>query len=94
VHAYCAAIADDEQFATQATLADDEPEPSISAPRQSIGPGTAPSFHPDAPDCAEPGMTRIWQYGESTTGGNSTDVDEVLPGTAGLLAPDGTVTAG
>jgi len=92
VKAYCAAIAHDPQLASEATLADDEPEPAISAPRQTIGPANAPRFAPDEPACAKPGITRIWQYGESTTGANSTDVDEVLPGTGGLLAPDGSVT--
>jgi hypothetical protein len=93
VLAYCAAIVHDPDFATHATLADDEPEPAISAPSQTIGPSTAPPFSPDVPACAAPGITRIWQYGESTTSANATDADEVLPGTAGLLAPDGIVTS-
>ena len=92
VQAYCAAVPEDPQFAAEATLADDEPEPAISAPRQTIGPADAPTFAPDAPHCAKPGVTRIWQYGESTDNANATDVDEVLPGTGGLIAPDGSVT--
>jgi Domain of unknown function (DUF1906) len=91
--AYCQSIRRDTMFAHDVQLADDEPEPAISAARHTIGPANAPRFAPDAPWCAAPSATRIWQYGESTTRGNDTDVDEVRPGTAGLLAPDGTVTS-
>ncbi|MCW2494740.1 glycoside hydrolase domain-containing protein, partial [Jatrophihabitans sp.] len=92
VHAYCTAILA-EPLLGRVVLADDEPEPEIGAPRGAIGPHNAPRFAPDRPHCADPSVTRIWQYGESLDNANATDVDEVLPGTAGLLAPDGTVTS-
>jgi hypothetical protein len=92
VRAYCAAAADDPQFRREVILADDEPEPAIGAPRGKIGPANAPPFRPDAPHCAPRSATRIWQYGESLTGANVTDVDEIMPDTPGLILPDGTVS--
>ena len=73
-------------------LADDQPEPAISAPRQTIGPGNAPRWNPRMPHCAPESATKIWQYGESTTYENVTDVDEIQPDTPGLILPDGTVS--
>jgi hypothetical protein len=90
--AYCAAVRADRQFASDVVLAQNEPEPAIGAARGRIGPANAPRFAPYVPRCAPRGVTRIWQYGESLTGENYTDVDEVVSGTHGLLAPDGSVT--
>lgn len=73
-------------------LADDEPEPAISAPRRTTGPADAPAFAPDTPSCAPARATKIWQYGESTSSANSTDIDEVQPDTPGLLDPRGATT--
>ena len=90
--AYCAAVRGDPRLRHDVILAQDEPEPAISAPAGTIGPGTAPRFAPYVPSCAPRAATKIWQYGESTTSGNVTDVDEIIPGTPGLIAPDGTAT--
>ena len=92
VRAYCEAAADDPEFRRDIILADDEPEPAIGAPRGKIGPANAPPFQPDAPHCAPRSATKIWQYGESLTSENVTDVDEIMPDTPGLILPDGTVS--
>ena len=90
--AYCAVIATDREFATHVILDANEPEPQLGAPRGTIGPRTAPRFAPDLPWCTPPGVVKIWQYGESTSGENYTDVDQADPNTPGLLAPDGSIT--
>lgn len=90
--AYCAAARHDSLFRREVILAQDEPEPAIGAPRATIGPANAPKFSPDHPSCAPPGVTKIWQYGESLNPDNLTDVDEIQPDTPGLLMPDGSVT--
>lgn len=90
--AYCAAVRADPRFAHDVALAQNQPEPAIGAARGTIGPSNAPRFAPYVPSCAPSGVTRIWQYGESLSSENYTDVDEIVPGTRGLLAPDGSVT--
>jgi hypothetical protein len=90
--AYCAAVAADISFARDITLAQDEPEPQIGAPRRLIGPANAPPFHPYRPHCAPEKKIRIWQYTESRDSGNDTDADEIRPGTHGILTPTGQVT--
>jgi hypothetical protein len=92
--AYCAVIATDRDFATHVILDANEPEPALGAPRGTIGPRTAPKWAPDIPWCTPPGVVKIWQYGESTSGENYTDVDQADPNTPGMLAPDGTITGG
>jgi hypothetical protein len=92
VRAYCEAADADPRFRSDIILADDEPEPAIGAPRGRIGPSTAPPFRPDTPHCAPESATKIWQYGESLTAENATDVDEIRPDTPGLILPDGTVS--
>ena len=92
VRAYCEAAAHDPQFRRDVILADDQPEPAIGAPRGAIGPSNAPPFHPRVPHCAPADATKIWQYGESLTYENVTDVDEIMPDTPGLILPDGTVS--
>lgn len=92
VHAYCDVLRHHPVFRREVVLADDEPEPAIGAPAGTIGPANAPRFGPDAPHCAPREATKIWQYGESTSAGNATDVDEIQPDTPGLIAPDGSVT--
>ncbi len=92
VHAYCDVVGTHPVFTREVVLADDEPEPAIGAPPATIGPATAPRFAPTAPHCAPPEATKIWQYGESTSPDNYTDVDEIMPDTPGLIAPDGSVT--
>ena len=52
----------------------------------------APRFAPYAPNCARREVIRPWQYGQSTTNANQTDVDEIVRGTPGLITPDGAVT--
>ncbi len=91
--AYCAAARRDSTFRREVILAQDEPEPMIGAPRGTIGPRNAPRFTPDRPSCAAQGVTKIWQYGESLSSDNLTDVDEIRPDTPGLLMPDGSVTS-
>lgn len=91
--AYCAAARRDPVFRREVILAQDEPEPAIGAPLATIGPANAPTFSPDRPNCAPRGMTKIWQYGESLSPDNLTDVDEIQPDTPGLLMPDGSVTS-
>lgn len=90
--AYCQMIKADPAAGRDLTLADDEPEPLIGAAPGSTGPANAPRFAPDTPACAPASATRIWQYGESLSAANVTDIDEVRPGTTGLLSPDGAVT--
>jgi Domain of unknown function (DUF1906) len=90
--AYCAVIATDREFATHVVLDANEPEPQLGAPLGTIGPHTAPRFAPDIPWCTPPGVVKIWQYGESTSGENYTDVDQANPDTPGMLAPDGGIT--
>lgn len=90
--AYCAAVARDREFASHVVLDMNEPEPQISAPRNTIGPSNAPRFAPYQPSCTPPGKTMIWQYGESTDYANMTDVDQARPNTPGMLAPDGSIT--
>jgi hypothetical protein len=90
--AYCAAVGADPDFAHEVVIDGNEPEPQLGAARGTIGPAEAPRFAPYVPDCAPGGSTVIWQYGESVTPANETDVDQLIPGTAGLIAPDGTVT--
>jgi len=90
--AYCAAVARSSDFASRVLLDMDEPEPQLAAPRHTIGPANAPRYAPFEPHCTPPGRTTIWQYGESRDDDNLTDVDEALPNTPGMLAPDGSVT--
>ncbi len=90
--AYCAALAAEPRFATDVVIDGNEPEPQLGAPQGTIGPRAAPSFAPFKPWCAPSHVTKIWQYGESTDAANYTDVDQAVPFTHGLLAPDGTVT--
>ena len=90
--AYCHAIAHHAPLARHAILAQDEPEPAIGAAPDSVGPGNAPPFHPDQPACTPRGSIKIWQYGESLTTDNDTDIDEIRLNTPGLLAPTGTAT--
>jgi Domain of unknown function (DUF1906) len=92
VTAYCGVVPRHRDFTRDVVLADDEPEPAIGAPAGRIGAANAPRFHPDVPHCAPRKATKIWQYGESLTAGNATDVDEIMPDTPGLIAPDGSVT--
>jgi hypothetical protein len=89
--AYCQLIQTDPA-AIDIELADDEPEPAIGAPPGTTGPATAPAFAPDSPTCAPERATKIWQYGESTSHSNNTDIDQVQPDTAGILTPSGGVT--
>lgn len=90
--AFCAAAKRESDFLPHIVLAQDEPEPDIGAPQGSIGPRNAPHFKPKHPFCTTRAATSIWQYGESLSDDNLTDVDEIRPGTPGLLAPGGTVT--
>lgn len=90
--AYCAAAQADPAFRREVILAQDEPEPAIGAASDTIGPANAPRFAPDRPTCASTAATKIWQYGESLSAENMTDVDEIRPDTPGLLMPDGSVT--
>ncbi len=69
-----------------------EDEPLIGAPQGTTGPHNAPAFAPRSPRCAPKSTTTIWQYGESLTSANLTDIDQARPDTPGLLAPDGSVT--
>ena len=92
VRAYCEAADDDPQFRRDVVIANDQPEPAIGAPRGTIGPSNAPPFHPRMPHCAPKSATKIWQYGESLTSENVTDVDEIMPDTPGLILPDGSVS--
>ena len=89
---FCAAAERDPIFAKQIVLAQDEPEPDIGASADTIGPRTAPRFAPKHPSCVSRAAVSIWQYGESISDDNLTDVDEIRPATPGLLAADGTVT--
>ncbi|WP_375488938.1 glycoside hydrolase domain-containing protein [uncultured Jatrophihabitans sp.] len=90
--AYCRALAGDPSLGGGAELAMNENEPRIGAPRGTTGPRNAPAFHPQSPSCAPASATKIWQYGESLTTANATDIDQARPDTPGLLAPDGTAT--
>jgi hypothetical protein len=90
--AYCRALARDATMGTNVVLDMNENEPRIGAPRGSTGPHNAPRFNPNSPSCAPKFATKIWQYGESLTTANLTDIDQARPDTPGLLAPDGSVT--
>ncbi len=90
--AYCAVVRREPAFLHEVVLADNQPEPQIGAPRQTIGPHNAPRFAPSRPRCVPPGITMLWQYGESLTSDNVTDVDQLQPDLPGLIMPDGTVT--
>jgi len=90
--AYCAALPIDAGFARDVVMIANEDEPQIAAPRNTIGPHNAPKWGPKVPSCSRPEATKIWQYGESRSNDNATDVDLARPDTPGLLAPDGTVT--
>ena len=90
--AFCAAAATDPGFSSRVVLAQDEPEPDIGDAQNTTGPRNAPRFTPKHPHCTSRAATGIWQYGESISDANDTDIDEIRPGTPGLLAPDGTVT--
>lgn len=92
--AYCAALTLDPQIGADVVIDGNEPEPQIGAPSGTSGPATAPDFAPFTPACAPAGSTKIWQYGESLDAGNYVDVDQVAPGMAGLLAPDGSIAGG
>ena len=89
---YCATVKKHPDFATHVILDMNEDEPLIGAPRGRTGPHNAPRFNPLKPSCAPLSQVAIWQYGESTSPDNYTDIDQMRPGTPGLLAPDGTVT--
>jgi hypothetical protein len=89
---YCAALPMDAGFAREVVMIANEDEPDIGAARNTIGPANAPKWGPQVPDCSLPKATTIWQYGESRSGDNYTDVDQARPNTPGLLAPDGSVT--
>ena len=89
--AYCQAVRADPAFAS-VMLAQDEPEPALGAARGTIGPRNAPRFAPNRPSCVPRAAVRIWQYGESVSSANVTDVDEIRPGTPGLLLPDGSAS--
>ncbi len=91
--AYCGALARDSTFGTRVILDMNEDEPRIGAPRRSTGPPNAPRFTPNSPRCAPKSATKIWQYGESLTSANLTDIDQARPDTPGLLTPDGSVTS-
>lgn len=90
--AYCHALALDTTLGTDAVLAMNEDELRIGAPRGSTGPHNAPRFAPKSPTCAPNAAVEIWQYGESLTSANLTDIDQARPDTPGVLAPDGTAT--
>jgi hypothetical protein len=90
--AYCHAISHHARLGRNAILAQDEPEPAIGAAADSVGPGNAPPFHPSQPNCTPRGTIKIWQYGESLTPDNETDIDEIRLNTPGLLTPNGTAT--
>jgi hypothetical protein len=90
--AYCRALTRDASLGTDVVLDMNEDEPLIGAPRGTTGPHDAPRFDPNSPRCAPRSATKIWQYGESLTAANLTDIDQARPDTAGLLAPDGSVT--
>ena len=89
--AFCDAVHADRGFARQ-PLAQDEPEPQIAKPQGTIGPANAPRFRPNVPHCIRPSRVNIWQYGESGDNADYTDADAIVPGTPGLIAPDGRVT--
>lgn len=90
--AFCSAVRRDPAL-RHVVLAQDEPEPQIGAPRGAVGPANAPPFRPNRPRCAPLAQIKIWQYGESLTADNVTDIDEVRPDTPGLLLPDGSVSS-
>lgn len=90
--AFCPAVRREPDFAARVPLAQDEPEPQFAPQRGEIGPRNAPRFAPNRPRCAPTSAVRIWQYSESVDDADSTDTDEIRPGTHGLLAPGGGVT--
>ena len=93
--AYCGAAAAIPGFSANVTLDSSEPEPNFNPPQNSTGPTTAPAWVPTRPSCAPLSATTIWQYGEpGSQVGDIADIDEVVPNTKGLLAPDGSVTSG
>lgn len=87
-------LAGNPRFAKEVAIDATEPEPDLGKPRNASDPGNAPPYRPDVPPCAPAGSTLIWQYGESVDRDNYADIDQVNPRTAGLLAPDGSVTGG
>lgn len=92
--AYCAVVAHDSQFRDNVALDMNEDEPQLGAPRGTVGPKNAPRFAPLKPDCAPAKAVQMWQYGESISRDNYTDIDQAKPDIKGLLAPDGGVTGG
>jgi hypothetical protein len=89
---YCTARHRSARFAADVVLDMNENEPRLGAPKGTTGPHNAPAFKPQFPNCSARSTTAIWQYGESTDSDNYADLDQARPDTAGLLAPDGTVT--
>jgi hypothetical protein len=89
---YCAALPLDAAFARDVVMIANEDEPQLGAAKGTIGPGNAPAWNPKVPNCSRPAATKIWQYGESRSNANATDVDLARPDTPGLLAPNGSVT--
>ncbi len=92
--AYCAVVARDSAFRDNVALDMNEDEPQLGAPRDTVGPRNAPKFAPLRPDCAPADAVQLWQYGESISPDNYTDIDQARPGIEGLLAPQGGVTGG
>lgn len=92
--AYCAVVAKDKVFREEVALDMNEEEPQLGAPKGTVGPANAPRFNPLKPNCAPKSAVKIWQYGESTSAENYTDIDQARPDIDGLLAPDGGVTGG
>jgi Domain of unknown function (DUF1906) len=91
--AYCRALSRDRTLGTRVILDMNEDEPLIGAPRGATGPSNAPRFAPNSPRCSPHAATKIWQYGESVTSANLTDIDQARPDLPGLLTPGGSVTA-
>ncbi len=89
--AYCEVLRGDPRLGAEVLLDATEPEPDLGKPAGASGPRNAPPFRPaTTPPCAPRSATVIWQYGESVDDDNYADIDQVAPGTPGLIAPDGT----
>jgi Domain of unknown function (DUF1906) len=91
--AFCAAVGAVPGLISQVTLSASEPEPNFNSAIGTTGPASAPAWAADTPSCAPAATTTVWQYGEvGSQVGNIADIDEVRPGTPGLVAPDGSIT--